>query len=117
MLVLVAVPVPPSWWSLRFAGVGPKVREYEEASAVSDGLEGNKEGNADVMRVGDMSSGFGGLMNKPWVESLGEGDECGCAVGSTVSCGGGLEDMGVGRVGRIKGAFGGSGFEVLGQVG
>jgi hypothetical protein len=40
-----------------------------EVSAVSDGLVG-KENNADVMRVGDMSSGFGGLMDKPWVEIL-----------------------------------------------
>jgi hypothetical protein len=39
-------------------------------------------------------------MNKPWVESLGEGDECG--VGSW---GGGLEDMGMGRVGRIGGGI------------
>ena len=42
-------------------------------------------------------------MNKPWVESLGEGDDCGGGVvGSTVSCvGGGLEDTGMGSVGRI----------------
>ena len=32
-----------------------KVRESEEASAVSDGLEGKSEGNADAMRVGDIS--------------------------------------------------------------
>lgn len=59
-----------------------------------------------------MSSGLGGLMNKPSVESLGEGDDCG-GVGSTVSCAGGLEDTGMGRVGRIGGGFRGSGFEVL----
>jgi hypothetical protein len=56
-----------------------------------------------VMRVGDMSSASGGWMNKPWVESLGEGDECG--VGLTASSGGGLEDMGMGRVGRIGGGI------------
>ena len=37
------------------------------------------------MRVGDISSGFGGLMIKPWVESLGEGDDCGGGMGSIVS--------------------------------
>jgi hypothetical protein len=64
-----------------------------------------------------MSSGFGGLMNKPWVESLGEADDCGGVVGSTVSCvGGGLEDTGMGSVGRIGGAIWGLGFEVLEKV-
>jgi len=60
------------------------------------------------MRVGDMSlsSGFGGLMNKPWVESLGEEGEWGGGVASTGSCvGGGLEDMGMGSVGRIGGVI------------
>jgi hypothetical protein len=53
------------------------VCESEDAKAVSDGLDGKSEGNADVMRVGDMSAGSGGWMNKPCVESLGDGDECG----------------------------------------
>ena len=33
-------------------------------------LVGQSDSNADVMRAGDMSSGFGGLTNKPWVNFL-----------------------------------------------
>jgi hypothetical protein len=66
-------------------------------------LDGRSEGNADVMRVGDMSSASGGWMNKPWVESLGEGDDWG--VGLTGSWGGSLEGMGMGRIGRIGGGI------------
>jgi len=105
-VVVVVLWFPPS---LRFVGVGPKLREYEEASAVSEGLEGRSEGNADVIRVGDISSGSGGLMNKPWVvETFGGGegeDGSGGGAGSRVSCCGGLEDTGMGRVGKIGGGI------------
>ena len=60
-----------------------------------------------MIREGDVSSGSGGLMNKPWVvETFGGGEGADGSDGggrSRVSCCGGLEDTEMGRVGKIGG--------------
>lgn len=107
---------------LREAGTGPKLRENEDVVAVSGGYD---DGRREVMSVGDISSGSGGVMNKPFVDTPGDGDF------SLGSCGGGLRDggccdscddsmcegvnggRGTGSVGSIGLDFLGSGFVVL----
>lgn len=56
----IAVDVCP-----RAVGTAPKFRAKPDVVAVSAGLEGSNDGSVDVMRVGEISSGSGGEMNKP----------------------------------------------------
>ena len=59
-----------------------------------------------MIRVGDISPGSGGSMNKPWVvETFGGGDGSGGGEESRVFCCRGLEDTGMGRVGKIGGGI------------